>query len=330
MRRSLLDRLRAAAGVALGLLVLTAAIGSARAAFPDRPITIVVPFDPGGSLDLHARAVAQVMQRLVGQNVLVVNRRGAVGSIGLQSVANAKPDGYTIVATPLPIVTNPEVDKLFDRAPAFSTDAFTPLCLLSNDPLVLVVRDESRWRSLDALIAAARGAPGAIKYSSPGPYGSVHLATELFADQAGIKLLHVPFTGTAPSLNALLTGEVDLFFAPTTTAIAQVEGGRLRALAVTGEARFANLPAVPTVAESGYPNLVTNWYALFAHRDTPAPELGVLRGALDRMGADPEFAALLAKTNTIVDYRPADRLQAFVVAQHATLARLIAKLGRID
>ncbi|MBV8166640.1 MAG: tripartite tricarboxylate transporter substrate binding protein, partial [Alphaproteobacteria bacterium] len=270
MPRPLPHPRRAAVGIGLFLAAVAASVAPARAAFPEHPITIVVPFDPGGSLDLHARAVAQVMQRLVGQTLVVVNRRGAVGSIGLQSVANAKPDGYTIVATPLPIVTNPEVDGLFDRPPAFSTDAFAPLCLLSNDPLVLVVRDESPWRSLDALITAARDAPGALKYPSPGPYGSVHLATELFADQAGVKLLHVPFTGTAPSLNALLTGEVDLFFAPTTTAIAQVEGGRLRALAVTGEARFANLPAVPTLGELGYPNLVTNWYALFAHRDTPA------------------------------------------------------------
>lgn len=312
------------------MLATGLATTDARAAFPDRPLTIVVPFDAGGSLDLHARAVAHVMERLLGQPVLVVNRRGAVGSIGLQSVAHAKPDGYTLVASPLTIITNPEVDRLFDRPQTFTLDSFAPLCLLSNDPMVAVVRQESGWQSIGDLIAAARRQPRGVRYSSPGAYGSIHLATELFAHQAGIELLHVPFTGTAPSLNALLSGEVDLFMAPTTLAIAQIAGGRVRALAVTGDKRFANLPAVPTLAEAGFNDSVTNWYALFVHRDTPGAELKILRDTLDRVGADPEFAALLAKTGTLVDYRDAAAFEMFLDEQRKTLTSLVSRVGRID
>jgi tripartite-type tricarboxylate transporter receptor subunit TctC len=314
------------------VLLLAACVFSmdASAAYPDRPITIVVPFDAGGSLDLHARAVAQVMGRLTGQSIVVVNRRGAVGSIGLQSVAHAKPDGYTLVAAPLPIITNPEVDRLFNRPESFTLASFSPLCLLSNDPMVALVRVESAWRTIGDVIAAARPQPRHVRYSSPGPYGSIHLATELFAHEAGVELLHVPFTGTAPSLNALLSGEVDLFMAPTTIAVAQIGGGTVRALAVTGDQRFANLPNVPTVGELGYHDTITNWYALFAPADTPSEVLDRLRAILDRMGADPEFASLLAKTGTLLDYRSGSTFQAFLDEQRQTLTELVAHIGRID
>ena len=145
-------RCLAGAGVVMVAAVLDGF--AARAGFPGRPITIVVPFDAGGSLDVHARAVAEVMGELIGQPVVVVNRRGAVGSIGLQSVAHAAPDGYTLVATPLPIITNPEVDRLFGRPSSFSLDAFTPLCLLSNDPMVGIVSTNRPWRSVDPCCAA--------------------------------------------------------------------------------------------------------------------------------------------------------------------------------
>lgn len=315
-------------------MILTLAAGpfpaGAQEKFPARPLTIVVPYDAGGSLDLHARAIAPVLERLLGQPVGVVNRPGAVGAVGLQAVARGRADGYTIAAAPLPILTIPVVDRLFERPPSFTSDMFAPLALLSTDPLVVAVQAQSPWTKLADLVAEAKKRPEAIRYPSPGPYGSIHLATEIFAQEAGIKLTHVPFTGVAPSMSALLGGHVEVFFAPPVVAVAQIRSGKLRALGVTSGTRHPELPEVPSFKELGYSNEVTNWYGLFAPRATPAPVLKAWRDALDRAARDPQFVEGMAKIKTPIDYRNHVEFQKYLDAQAVLLTGAITRIGKVN
>ncbi|MEK7701817.1 MAG: tripartite tricarboxylate transporter substrate binding protein [candidate division NC10 bacterium] len=321
----------AAIGVVVALLAATVpAAAVADEKFPARALTVVVPYDAGGSLDLHVRAIAPALERLLGQPIGVVNRPGATGAVGFQVVGRGRADGYTIVGAPIPIVTIPVVDKLFERPPAFTTDLFAPLALLSADPLVAVVQASSPWKTLADLVADARKRPEAVKYPSPGPYGSVHLATELLAQKAGVKLTHVPFTGVAPALSALLGGHVEIFMAPPVVAVAQIRSGKLRALGVTGSTRHPELPEVPTLEELGYPNEVTNWYGLFAPRATPPAALAAWRDALDRASKDPQFVQAMAKIKTPIDYRNHVEFQKYLDVQTGLLTSAIQKIGKVN
>ena len=316
---------------ATSVVGLAPRLAFAQERFPSRPMTLLVPFDAGGGLDLHARAVAPVLERLLGQPVVVLNRPGAVGAIGLTWVLQqAKPDGHTIVASPLSIVTIPEVDQLFGRPPRFTTDQFAPLALLSTEPLVIVVQATSPWQKLGDLVEDGRKRPDGITYSSAGNYGPSHIATEAFAGAANARFLHVPYTGSAPSLNAMLSGTVDFYLSPPSIAIAQTRGRRLRALAVTSAKRHPELPDVPTLIEAGFDVEAPNWYGLFAAAATSPDVLAALRAALDRMSTDPQFLEGMAKIRTPVDYRNAAGFAAYLVQQRRLLADTVQRIGRVE
>jgi len=254
-----------------------------------------------------------------------------VGAIGLTWVLQqAKPDGHTIVASPLSIVTIPEVDRLFGRPARFTTDQFAPLALLSTEPLVIVVNTVSPWQRIAELVEDARRRPGEITYSSAGNYGPSHIATEAFAGAATVRFLQVPYTGSAPSLNALLSATVGFYLSPPSIAIAQTRGGRLRALAVTSAKRHPELPDVPTLIEAGYNVEAPNWYGLFAAAATPPDVLAVLRGALDRLSTDPQFLEGMAKIRTPPDYRSAAGFAAYLEQQKKLLGATVQRIGRVE
>lgn len=260
---------RALGAATMALTAVRAA--SAQEAYPSRSATVVAPFAPGGSTDFVARLIAQSLTNALGQQFVVDNRTGASGTIGSNTVARARADGYTLLCSP---------NSTFAMAPflyqlPYDNDrAFAPISLLATNAMAVCVPVNSPWRTLGDLVNAAKAAPGRISFGSGGVGVSNHLAVELFAVGVGIELQHVPYRGGAPAAQAVLTGEVQLSFVDTVTAIPFVRDGQMRALAVTSAERSAQLQGVPTIAESGLPGFrASTDFALFAPAGTPEPVL---------------------------------------------------------
>jgi tripartite-type tricarboxylate transporter receptor subunit TctC len=315
---------------ALGLLVLAPPPG-AQEAFPSRPITIVAPFPPGGVADLTARPVAAAMERVLKNPVAVVNKTGAAGAVGMQSVAVAKPDGYTLLLALSSISIIPEADKIFDRKPAFTVDQFAPIALISADPTVLVVPADKPWKTAKDFIEDAKSRPGQISYSSSGIYGTLHMAMELLSHAAGIKLRHVPHAGAGPALTAILGGHVDALASGPAVVLPHIKAGKLRALAGWGDKRVAALPDVPTFKELGYPDAEFYiWAGLFAPRATPDAVLSKLRAAVRDAVNDPDFKVAMDKLETPIAFKQGEEFQRFFEADARRLAEGVRKVGRIE
>jgi tripartite-type tricarboxylate transporter receptor subunit TctC len=315
---------------ALGLLVLSPPAG-AQEAFPSRPITIVAPFPPGGVADLTARPVAAAMERVLKNPVAVVNKTGAAGAVGMQSVAVAKPDGYTLLLALSSISIIPEADKIFDRKPAFTVDQFAPIALISADPTVLVVPADKPWKTAKDFIEDAKSRPGQISYSSSGIYGTLHMAMELLSHAAGIKLRHVPHAGAGPALTAILGGHVDALASGPAVVLPHIKAGKLRALAGWGDKRVAALPDVPTFKELGYPEAEFYiWAGLFAPKATPEPVLAKLRVAVRDAVNDPDFKAAMDKLETPIAFKQGEEFQKFFDADARRLAAGVKKVGRVE
>ena len=276
---------------ALGFLAGAAAgtgTAAAQAPYPTRTVTIVAPFAAGGSTDLIARLVAQQLSARLGQQFVVDNRAGANGAVGNGSVARARPDGYTLLVTPnSTYAINPH---LYTNLPYNQERDFAPIGLLALNGFFVCVRGDSRFRTLADLVTAARAAPDTISYGSGGIGSANHLAPEMFAAAAGIKLQHVPYRGGGPAMQAVTSGEIPMSFVDTVVALPFVHSGELRALAVTTEGRLAQTPDVPTLAESGMPGLnASSDFAMFAPAKTPEPTIRRLSGAVTEGLRAPEL-----------------------------------------
>jgi len=304
---------------------------AAQDAFPSRPITVVVPFPPGGVADLTARPVAAAMEKILKNPVGVVNKTGAAGAVGMQSVAVAKPDGYTVLLALSSISIIPEADKLFNRPPAFTVDQFAPIALVSADPTILVVPADKPWKTAKEFIEDAKKRPGQIAYSSSGIYGTLHMAMALLEQAADIKLRHVPHSGGGPALTAVLGGHVDALASGPSVVLPHIKAGKLRALAGWGDKRIAALPDVPTFKELGYPQAEFYiWAGLFAPRGTPEPVLAKLRGAVRESVNDPEFKSAMDKLETPVTFKQGEEFQKFFDADAKRLAEGVRRVGRIE
>lgn len=313
----------------LGVLVVSSSAG-AQDAFPSRPITIVAPFPPGGVADLTARPVAAAMEKVLKSPVGVVNKTGAAGAVGMQSVAVAKPDGYTLLLALSSISIIPEADKIFDRKPAFTVDQFAPIALISADPTVLVVPADKPWKTARDFIEDAKNRPGQVSYSSSGIYGTLHMAMELLSHAAGIKLRHVPHAGAGPALTAILGGHVDALASGPAVVLPHIKAGKLRALAGWGDKRVAALPDVPTFKELGYPDAEFYiWAGLFAPKATPEGVLTRLRSAVRDAVNDPDFKAAMDKLETPIAFKQGEEFQRFFDADARRLADGVRKVGRI-
>ena len=319
--------------LALAALVAGAGVqpAAAQEPYPSRPISLVVPFPPGGVADLTARPVAAAMEKALKQPVGVVNKTGAAGAVGMQFVATSKPDGYTLLLALSSISIIPEADKLFGRPPAFTVDQFAPVALISADPTILVVRTESPWKTAKEFIEDAKKRPNQISYSSSGIYGTLHMAMELLSHGAGIKLRHVPYAGAGPALTALLGGHVDALASGPSVVLPQIKAGKLRALAGWGDKRVASLPDVPTFKELGYPEAEFYiWAGLFAPKGTPEPVLAKLREAARTGVADPDFKSAMDKLETPVAFKQGEEFQKFFEADARRLADGVRKVGRVE
>ena len=313
-----------------GAALLTAIPAAAQETFPSHAIQLVVPQAPSGAADLHARALAQGMERILKQPVVVVNKPGSGSVIGSQFVAGSRADGYTmLVAMPSFFIT-PQVDILFGHPLKFRPEQFTPVARLSAEPLVLVVHPSRPWKSVADLLADAKRRPGEISYSSSGVYGGLHFPMEILATSAGIKMKHVPYSGAGPAVVALLGGHVDALASGAGPVLKHVKAGGLRALATWGDKRLPALPEVPTLKELG---LDVEYYlqvGIVAHKETPAPALKVLREAVKQAVKDPEFETVMTNLGTTVSYLDANDYQSSLAKDLKFINDTLQRMGKIE
>ncbi len=261
--------------------------------WPSKPIRMIVPFPPGGGTDIISRVIANKLAESLKQPIIVENKPGAGGNIGVDQTAKAAPDGYTIV---MGQTSNLAINAtLYAKLPYDPIKDLAPIALVADAPVALVVRAESPFKTLGDVLAAARAKPGELTFASPGNGTVAHLTGELMQKSATIKFLHVPYKGSAPALTDLLGGTIDLFMASVPTSLGQIKGGKIRALAVSSAKRSPNLPDVPTISEAGLPGFdATTWWGVLAPAGTPAAIVARLNSELNAALATTEVREKIA------------------------------------
>ena len=314
------------------LFLALAALATAGAAqdYPSKPITMVVPFPPGGVADIVGRPLAAVMQKSLKQPVVVINRTGAGGAVGMAAVAKSAPDGYTILMGLSSISIFPVSDRNNGKEPPYEMRDFAPIALVTADPTVLVVRADGPYKTLKDFVAAAKARPGKINYSTSGVYGTLHVAMEIFANAAGIQLFHVPYQGGGPAVTALLAGQVEASAQGPAAVIGHIKGGKMRALASWGTERLKLLPDIPTFKEQGYDAEFYIWSGVFAPAATPAPVLARLREAVREAASSEEFRAGMDKLQTPVAYLDAPEFAKYWERDAARLKLALEKIGKVE
>jgi tripartite-type tricarboxylate transporter receptor subunit TctC len=299
--------------------------------YPTKPISMIAPFPPGGVADIVGRPLAASMEKTLKQPVLVVNRSGAGGAVGTTLVAKAAPDGYTILMSLSSISIFPVSDPMNGRPIPYQLSDFAPIALVTADPTVLVVAGDSPYKTIHDFIASAKAYPGKMNYSSSGVYGTLHVAMEMFASAAGIQLFHVPYQGGGPAVTALLGGQVHALASGPAAAIAQIRGGKMRALAGWGDKRLPSMPNLPTFKELGYKDVEFYiWSGVFVPAATPAPIQARLREAVRAAVNDPQFKGAMEKVDTPVQYLDAPQFREFLAKDAARLKVAVEKIGAID
>ena len=315
---------------ALALALAASLPAAAQGDYPSRSVTMIVPFPPGGVADITARPVAEAMGRILKQPVVVENKAGAGGGVGMQYVARAKPDGYTVLLALSSISIIPAADRILGREPMFQLGQLVPIARFTADPTVLAVRADSPWKSAKDMLEAAKKAPGTIPYGSSGNYGTMHVPMEMLAAAGGAKLLHVPFTGAGPAVVALLGGSVDAVSTGPSTVLGHMQAGKVRVLASWGEARHPALPEVPTLKELGYDATFSQWTGLFVPAGTPEPVVARLREAAKAAAGDPAFLAALARVQTPLQYLDQPQFRAFWDADAKKLEGVVQRIGKVE
>jgi tripartite-type tricarboxylate transporter receptor subunit TctC len=281
-----LARLRLAP-LLLAISSLAALTTSAVAApYPERPVTLVVPFAPGGANDIVARIIQQPLSDALGQPIVIENRGGAGGNIGFAWVARARPDGYTLLLAPNSFTVNP---SLYDKVAYDPIRDFEPVAEISFFPNIFTVRPDAGLSTLQELVARAKEKPGTLNYSSPGPGTAPHLVTELLKLRTGVDMVHIPCAGAAPAAQAVLSRTVDVGTMSISVAMPQIQAGNLKGLAVTGTERWPDLPQIPTVAEAGVPESVSEpWQGILVPAATPKDAIDRLAKALVDIAQRPD------------------------------------------
>ena len=312
----------------LALIAVLAALPFAASAqtFPAQSIRMIVPYPAGGSVDVLGRAVADKLTVALGQPVVADNRVGANGSIAHQMVAAAAPDGYTIgMSGTSPLVLAPHQIK---NLPYDTTKDFAFLACPGTTPFVLDVHPSLPVKNVRELVAYAKANPGKLNFGSAGLGNSAHLSAELFKQATGIDMVHVPYKGNALAMNDLIGGQIQVLFDPVQTSLPQIAAGKVRPLAVTGKTRFAGLPDVPTVAESGYPGYeFVVWYAFVAPAGVPAPIVAKLNAEINKVVRDPEMKARFASLGAELAESNPEECGAFIRRELRQWGKLMADVG---
>ena len=318
------------ASMLLGAALAAPAPAMAQAVYPERPITMIVPFPPGGVADTVARPVAEALGRELKQPVLVENKAGAGGALGMGVASRAPADGYTVLLSLSSISILPEADKLLGRKPAYLLSQFKPIARFTADPTVFVVRADSRWKTLAEFLADARAHPATYNYGSSGNYGTMHVPMEMLKASAGFRMTHIPYTGAGPAVVALLGGQVDAVASGPSTVAQQIQAGKLRALAHWGEQPLSSLPDVPSLKQLGYPVRFAQWSALFVPAATPDDIVRRLRAAAAKVAADPAVRQIIAKAGSPIEYLDAPEFQTYWDADAAEMTKAVRAVGKVE
>jgi tripartite-type tricarboxylate transporter receptor subunit TctC len=316
------------------LIPLVAALSLTAAAqaqdYPRMPIRLIVPYSAGGMTDVVARVIGQKLGERLGQPVIVENRAGAATIIGAEMVANAKPDGYTLLAaTNTTLTINP---WLYPKLPYDAVKSFAPIALIATTPSVIVVNPKVPVQTLQQLVDLARAKPGELSYASYGNGSTAHLAGEMLRSRTKSNFLHVPYKGSAPAKAAVMGGEVSVTFEPAFTGLPQIQAGKLTALAVMSDKRSAVLPDLSTTAELGYPDMkMSAWVGILAPSGTPPAIVQTLSGTIEQIMAQPDVREALLRTGGEPVGYSGDAFSAYMRDESARYGRVIADAHiRID
>ena len=306
-------------------------IAKAQDRYPSRNITMIVPYPPGGQADFAGRPIAQALEKVLGRAVIVDNRGGAGGAIGNAAAARATPDGYTFLIGLPVIAVLPEADRLFGRTPSYEIAQLAPVARILADPALLAVPAASPWKTLQEFVEDAKKRPGHITYGSSGIYGTTHVAMEIFAQGAGVKLLHVPYRGVGPAVTGLLANQINAMASGPGSVKPHVDSGAMRILANWGDERIASFPDVPTFKELGYPDVVYyNWAGLFVPKGVPEPVMTRLREAMREAMKDPDAVRIFENGGSAPAYQDAPAFAQFMEADSARLIAVTKKIGRVE
>lgn len=321
-----------------GLSALAAVVGlgmpcislGQTAAWPTRAITMIVPFPPGGLADLVARPVAQAMSRELGQPVIIENRAGAGGGIGMSQAARAKADGYTVLLALSSLTVIPEADGMLGRTALFSLSDLRPIARFTADPTVLAVRADAPWQTVQQFIGDARARPGVLNYGSSGSYGTMHMPMEILSQNTALKLTHVPFTGAGPAVVALLGGQIDAVSSGPATVLQQVKAGKLRVLAHWGTAPVGAFPGVPSLKAAGYNAEYAQWSGLFIPSATPEPIAQRLRAAAKIAAQDTTVKDIILNAGSPVLYLDTPEFEKYVQLDALRMAAVVKRIGKVE
>lgn len=303
-------------------------VGSAQT-YPDRPITMIVPFPPGGVADLIARPLAISMEKILKQPIVVTNRPGAGGVVGMAAAANAKPDGYTIMVALSSITYMHEVDTLFKRPKTYTPDNFVPLAMLTADPLVMAVHADSPWKTVEDFVANANRRQGAVKLGSAGIYSVMHVGAELFFRNAGIRSTHIPYTGGGPTLTALLGKHIDCAAFGPNVIVPYAKAGTVRPLVVLGDKRLNSMPNTPTAKEIGIDAEFYIWSGVFAVNGTPEPAVKTLRDAVREAVRTTQFVYAMEKLETPMRYMEQSQFKNFLQVDEKRSVHAVREIGNV-
>ncbi len=301
---------------AAAMLAATAVV----AAYPDRPVKLIVPFSPGGGTDNIARTLATGMSQALGGTVIVDNKPGAGTVIGTDAVAKSVPDGYSLLVATFAHAVNP---SLVPKLPFDTDKAFAPVVMVARGPNVLVVRSESPLKSVKDLLELAKAQPGKLTYASQGNGTSAHLAGEMFENMAQVKITHIPYRGAGPAMTDLLGGQVDMMFATAAAVGTHIASGKLRALAVTTAERSPVMKIIPAIAETVQGYAVESWYGLFAPAGTPADVIAKLNAAAKQATQTPEFRRKLEPEGLVVFTGTPQELDAYVKREEVRWRKIV-------
>jgi len=298
--------------------------------YPSHAITVINPFPPGGASDVVTRPLAAVLEPIVKQPVVIETKAGAAGAVGAQVAANAKPDGYTLLSHITSISGFAEVDKLFGRTPKFTRADFIPLARFVADPCVVIVNDQTPYKTLKELTEDAQKRPDQIIFSSSGLYSALHIPMALYAKAAGgLKMRHLPTNGGGPALTALLGNNSQALASSVSACLAQIKAGKVRPLALFGDKRSKALPDVPTMKELGYNIEYYLWVGMFAPKGTPAPVVETLRGALKQAAATEQFKTAMTNLGQEVEFLDQPAFAKFWDEDAARIEAAVREIGKV-
>jgi tripartite-type tricarboxylate transporter receptor subunit TctC len=315
----------------LAALLLSSAFSAvAQGSWPTRSITMIVPFPPGGLADLVARPVAEAMSRELGQPVVIENKVGAGGGIGMSLAAKSKPDGYTILMALSSLTVIPEADLLLGRTPMFMLNDLRPVARYTADPTVLAVRAESPWKSVQEFVDDAKKRPGAINYGSSGNYGTMHVPMEILAQVSGSKLTHIPFTGAGPAVVALLGGQIDAVSTGPATVLQHIKAGKLRVLGHWGNEKLASMPDVTSLKDAGFNAEYAQWSGLFIPSATPEPVAQRIRAAARAAAQDAKVKEVILGAGSPVQFQDSPDFEKYVQADAKRMVDVVKKIGKVQ